>query len=136
MTQNPTIPLLALCIAAAITGAGCASLGGGGDVATERLLAAAGFQMRLAGSEARRAELARLPQRKLGAQDHHGRTFYLYADADGCGCLYVGTPRAYDRYERLAIAHEQSVRRLDPVKDDPLGAVELSDWGPWAPWWW
>lgn len=114
---------------------GCASLTNGKDVETERLLSAAGFQMRLADSDAKLAQLSAMHQRKVAPQDQNGRTMYMYADEKGCKCLYVGTQRAYDRYERLALAHEMSVRRLETSEDRQDAAMELGAWGPWGPWW-
>lgn len=128
-------PLASVLLVVTIT-SGCASLTNGKDIETERLLAAAGFQMRLADTDAKLAKLSQMPQRKVAPQQHDGRTFYMYADEKHCKCLYVGTQRSYDRYERLALAHELSVRRLETAEDRQAAAMDLSSWGPWGPWWW
>lgn len=83
--------------------AGCAVIQGQKAIQMERLLAAAGFQMRLADSPEKLRHLKTLTQRKLVPHQRDGRVYYVYADATSCQCLYVGTEKAYQRYQRLAL---------------------------------
>ena len=73
-------------------------------IETERLLAAAGFQMQLAHTPQRVAQLEALEQRKLVAHPRNGSVYVVYADASSCQCLYAGTEQAYRRYRKLALA--------------------------------
>jgi hypothetical protein len=133
---SPTLAFVALVASLTLLlTSGCATFGRGEDIQTERLLASAGFQMRLADTDEKLAALKIQPQRKVVPQQENGRTYYLYADDDLCKCLYVGTERAYDRYERLALVHQLSIRRLEAADDRRAAAMDLAAWGPWAPWW-
>jgi len=71
--RRPWIPLLLIALLA-----GCASTQRGQAEKTERQLIAAGFQMRLADTPSKLAQLEALPQRKLTPHDHEGRPFFLY----------------------------------------------------------
>jgi hypothetical protein len=104
-------------------------------IETERLLAAAGFQMQFADTPRRAAQLEALEQRKLVSQPRNGGVYVIYADARWCECLYAGTEQAYRRYRKLAL-HRQAgeAESLAPVESGgpPLDWVT---WGPWGPWW-
>ena len=88
--------------------AGCAMNRNQKAVEMERLLAAAGFKMRLADSESKLAQLKELPQRKLVAQDWSGKVVYVYADASNCKCAYVGDEEAYKHFQDLALERQIS----------------------------
>ena len=104
-------------------------------IETERLLAAAGFQMRLADTPDKLTRLTAQPQRTLVPHNQDGKIMYSYADAKVCKCIYVGTERAYGRYQKLALVHEDSVRRLQAAQYQEDAAMDMSTWGPWGPWW-
>lgn len=131
-----TVVTLLVTLVAGSLLSGCASIRNSKDMETERLLAAGGFQMRLADTDDKLAQLSQLPQQTVVPRQHDGKTYYVYADQKVCKCLYVGTQRAYDRYQRLALAHEASVRRLEAAEAQEDAAMDLSTWGPWGPWWW
>jgi hypothetical protein len=114
---------------------GCASMGRSKAMDTERLLMAAGFQMRLADSDEKLAQLEKLPQRTLVPHDHDGRPVFVYADAKFCKCLYVGTEVADRRFERMSVVKGLVVRRERIATDRADAAMNLSAWGPWGPWW-
>ena len=104
-------------------------------IETERLLAAAGFQMRLADTPDKLTRLTAQPQRTLVPHNQDGKIMYSYADAKVCKCIYVGTERAYGRYQKLALVDEDSVRRLQAAQYQEDAAMDMSTWGPWGPWW-
>ena len=120
---------LALCAALALLAAvGCTAIRRSDAMDTERMLAAAGFQLKLADSPARLAKVQGLPQRKLTRVPFQGENRFVYADAQFCKCLYAGTEKAYDRYQKLAIKQE--------IADEQLEAsLDWDDWGMWGPWW-
>ena len=91
---------------------------------TEQVLAAAGFQMKEATTPEQRANLEAMTQRKIVIQDQEGKTRYVYADAEGCGCVYVGSEKNYDEYQKLSLKQEIAQDNLDASLD----------WGMWGPW--
>jgi len=100
--------------------AGCAMNRNQKAVEMERLLAAAGFKMRLADSESKLAQLKELPQRKLVAQNWGGKVRYVYADASICKCAYVGDEEAYKTFQDLALERQISDEdRRAAERDNP-----------------
>ena len=78
--------------------AGCATA-----AKTETLLSQAGFRQIPADTPAKLAHLRTLPERRLVARtSKDGKKYYVYADPDGCKCLYVGDPAQYQSYQRIA----------------------------------
>jgi hypothetical protein len=114
--------------------AGCASTA---VQDTEQMLSAAGFQMRVADTPQKQAQLAALPPHQLVSQrldkGSSETTGYVYADPDHCHCLYVGDTRAYQAFQQLAFQKR--------IADEQLRAAEMQqnaalDWGVWGPGFW
>ena len=57
----------------------------------EDLLAAAGFQVKIADTPQRLAAMKRLPPNKFVTKVVNGQPVYLYADPLVCKCVYFGT---------------------------------------------
>ena len=57
-----------------------------------------GFEVRVANTPEKRAELQKLPPNKLVTHDKNGKTYYIYADPNGCRCAYVGSAEAYANF--------------------------------------
>jgi hypothetical protein len=108
--------------------AGCAAMEKREAVDTERLLAAAGFKMKLADTPERLAHLKTLTQLKVVPHDRNGKLYYVYADAAGCQCLYAGNPADYQRYENLAV--KQNIAQMNEA-----ASMDWGMWGPWEPGW-
>jgi hypothetical protein len=85
-------------MAAALALAGCVSA----NVNAENLLDQAGFRRLPADSPAKVAHLLTLPPRRLIGRTHQGKKYYVYADPEGCKCLYIGNSAEYQSYLRLA----------------------------------
>jgi len=86
-------------------------------------LVQAGFVAKRASTPARASMLGRLPPGRF-LRHWHGRTpSYAYADPDGCGCLYLGTARAFRRYARRT--------GTSPTAEDHRDF--LWDWDAWGP---
>lgn len=132
MSRKPRV--LFVLLASAGLASGCATFERGKAMDTERELAAAGFQIRMADTPEKLAELQGLPQRQIGPISRDGRTFFVYADAKFCKCLYAGTERAYDRYERIALVKGLVVRRQETADAFRDATLDLGAWGPWYPW--
>ena len=98
--------------------------------AREDKLSAAGFVIRPANTAEREAMLARLPANKFVRRASGDSVHYVYADPLVCGCLYVGTQEAYNRYKAL-----QQTQHL--ADEQLLTAQTYSDaawsWGAWGP---
>jgi hypothetical protein len=123
----PTKTLVPATIALSL--AGCAALHAGDSRATESMLTAAGFQMKRADTAEKLAHLQTLPAGKILRREQQAQTYYVYADPNGCRCLYAGRQPEYERYRELA-------RQQTAADEEALVTDEASDfrlWGP-GPW--
>jgi len=68
-------------------------------VLPNNLFTAAGFTVKYATTPKKRAILRSLPPDKLIKRTKDGKLYYVYADAAGCNCAYIGTPAAYAAYQ-------------------------------------
>ena len=68
-------------------------------VVPNNLFTAAGFIVKYATTPEKRAILRSLPPDKLVKRTKGGELYYVYADAAGCNCAYVGTAQAYAAYQ-------------------------------------
>ncbi len=101
---------------------------------TEDRLATAGFVSRPADTPQREAMLQRLPADHFARRDVRGRSVYLYADPLVCGCLYVGSEQAYDRYREQMVQQHLAGERQLAVQIIPDPDWSLDGWGgPWGP---
>jgi hypothetical protein len=104
-------------------------------VEAERILAAAGFQMKFADTPELLTKLQAMPQRTLVPHKQNGALRYVYADATSCKCLYAGSEKAYQRYQQLALKHQEAQDRLQAAKMNAAASMDWGAWGAWAPWW-
>jgi|RhiMetdeSRZDD1v2_1073273.scaffolds.fasta_scaffold113013_6 hypothetical protein len=89
---------------------------------TERILTAAGFQIEPADTPERLTQLRTLPAHRVVRSSRDGQPRYVYADPDGCQCLYVGGPKQYEKYKTLTLrAWEKELSEEAPM------ATEASD---------
>ena len=114
---------------------GCATVGHE-RLTTGEVLSAAGFQMQVADTPERLTSLGALPARTLVRQVRDGRTSWVYADARGCGCEYVGTAAQYQQYQRLKLERELADEQLRAAQEYGNAAATWGAWGPWGPWSW
>ena len=101
----------------------------------ERMLAAAGFQMKLADTAEKLEHLNTLPQRKLVPHQKGSEVFYVYADSTYCKCLYGGPEKAYQRYQQMAV--NKSIEEMSASyaqHDNPMQTVDAMDWNLWTNW--
>lgn len=118
---------LALCAALA----GCAAIERHEAEQTEQLLSAAGFQMRPADTSAKLADVERLHQHKLVRHERDGETTYVYADADGCKCLYTGNQASYDEFQKLQAQENIAQQEMMAAEMNQQAAMNWEMWGPW-----
>jgi hypothetical protein len=107
--------------------AGCQAIENSEAENTEQLLAAAGFQMKEATTPEQMANLEEQTQRKLVIHDQDGQARYVYADAQDCKCVYVGSEWNYDEYQKLSVKQEIAEDRLE-------ASMDWDTWGLWGPW--
>ncbi len=121
--------ILSITVVAATIAVASPAAAMGSRRATESDLSAAGFIARPATTPQRQEMLARLPSHKVLMRQHGDVVHYVYADPQGCNCLYVGDQAAYQRYsaamQQQHIADQQS-----------FAAQEYNDaqwnWGAWG----
>jgi len=112
----------------------CAAIQNQNAMDTERLLAASGFQMRLADTPEKLAHLQTLSQRKLVPHPHDGKVYYVYADAGYCQCVYIGNENAYQRYQQIAMQKEIADEQRMAAEMNANASMNWGLWGPWGPW--
>ena len=103
---------------------GCSNLQKSGATDTENMLAAAGFRMKVATTQAQQAHLDALPKRKMVTHIQNDNVYYSWTDAEFCHCIYRGGPRAYGQYQKMLIQQSNA---------EMMENAEFA-WGPWGPW--
>ena len=94
----------------------------------EDLLAAAGFQVRIADSPHRLAAMRRLPPNKFVTKVVNGQPVYLYADPLVCRCVYFGNQQNWAAYRQEVLAKQLA----DEAQMTALMYQSAWDWGPWG----
>ena len=117
-----------------ITFGACAAMKNQEAMQVERTLAAAGFQMKFADTPEKMDHLQTMQQRTLFPTQRDGKPYYIYADATNCKCLYVGTEKAYQRYQKLAIEQQIAEEQRNAAEMNQMSAMNWGMWGPWGPW--
>ena len=97
-------------------------------VQKEDLLAAAGFQVRIADTPQRLAALKRLPPNKFITRGVNGQPVYLYADPLVCRCVYFGTQQNWAAYRQEVFARQLA----NEAQMTAIMNEEAWDWGPWG----
>jgi hypothetical protein len=92
----------------------------------EALLQEAGFVRNPADTPEKMERIRSEVQRKvIPVQEEDGQTYYLYADADFCRCLYAGDEFAFRRFEDLV--HRENLERNSCI-DDRLRSTQFEPW--------
>jgi hypothetical protein len=113
---------------------GCAYTARQRAATVEPMLSAAGFKMKLADTPVRLAKLKALPQLKLKPLKRHGKLYFAYADADGCGCMYLGNQSAYQNYQGLVVQQHivDEDRAAANVDEDAAIVEDDAAWDEWG----
>ena len=120
---------MVLCIIIMLTG--CAAIEKQDAIATERLLAAAGFKMQFADTAEQTDQLKNTAQRTLVPKRRGDNVYYIYADALACHCLYVGNEQAYQRYQQLALKKQIANQEVMAAEMNEDNALDWDSWGVW-----
>lgn len=117
------VPMIALILALT----GCAAIRANETHWTEQLLTAAGFQAEPAATAEELAHLRTLEARVFVKEMRNGEARYVYADPDVCRCLYAGSERQYQTYQKLLVQKE--------IAEEQASAVGWTVWDRWSwPW--
>ena len=120
-------------LAACVALVGCASVGA---QEKEGQLSAAGFVRLQADTPEKASKLAALPQNTIVFSQRKKGPVYIYADAAGCNCAFVGSPAAYQQYQQIRAAN--NIAQMQEVTAE-LNVAAAEDWGgawgPLAPGW-
>ncbi len=115
---------------------GCASNGTSmtpqvpGPQTREQLLSAAGFKQVFPTTPAQKTRLSSMPQKQVFLISQGPKVYYVYADANGCGCLYAGNERNYQNFQNLAAQAQMAAEQYQAAQ------MENWDWYGWGPGWW
>ncbi len=109
---------------------GCAMIEKSNATDTEQMLSAAGFNMKVADTPEKLAHVTSMKQRELVSHIKDGYVYYAYADAEFCKCLYVGSEKSYQEYEKLDI--QQNTAEMNQEAAMNWGA--WGGWDAWGPW--
>jgi len=88
--------------------AGCSGAPVNKTLQAEEALAAAGFQLKMADTPAKLDRINRMPQKQVVRGMVKDREIYLWADAAGCQCYYVGSLQNYEQ-----LRHNQREEKAD-----------------------
>ena len=113
---------------------GCATMEKNSTMKTEELLAAAGFRMKVADTPEKLAHLKSMQQRTFLTHTRDGYTYYAYADAEFCRCLYMGTEGNYREFAHLKIQQNTAEANLEAAEMNQEAAMNWGPWGGWVAW--
>lgn len=121
--------LWALTSTAVLIIAGCAGAPVDKTLQTEELLGTAGFQLKMADKPASLERISRIPQKQVVHGMVKDREIYVWANAAGCQCYYMGSRLNYERMLQIQQENQAQYRinLYDAQDNDPL-------WGNTADW--
>jgi hypothetical protein len=102
----------------------------------ESRLSAAGFELKLADTPEKLAHLKTMGQRRLFPISRDGDMVFIYADAQGCKCIYVGSQKNYQEYQRLAIQQHVVDEQHVTAEENQMAAETNAQmtWDVWNLW--
>ena len=113
--------------------AGCMTMGA---QEKEGQLAAAGFVRQQADTPQKVAKLQALPQNTIVYSQRKQGNVYIYADAAGCNCAFIGSDAAYQQYQQIRAANNIAQMQETTAMLNQEAALDWGGaWGPYAPGW-
>ncbi len=110
----------------------------------DNIFTISGFVPQFANTPRKLAHLRALPPDRLLTRTRNGKTLYLYADPNGCVCVYVGTADAWRTYQNggppgyagdtsdKPLPRYNSNQMIDEMSEDPYvndpGAPSMDDY--------
>jgi len=101
---------------------------------TERMLAASGFHMKLADNPEKLSHVTELTQRKVVPHEKDGKTYFVYADAKYCKCVYIGDQEAYQEFSQMLEQKEMEDEDRMISEENRDASMNWALWGPWPLW--
>jgi hypothetical protein len=113
--------------------AGCMAMGA---QEKEGQLAAAGFIRQQADTPLKVAKLQALPQNTIVYAQRKKGNVYIYADAAGCNCAFIGNDAAYQQYQQIRAANNIAQMQETTALLNQEAMLDWGGaWGPYAPGW-
>jgi hypothetical protein len=111
--------------------AGCSGAPVNKTLQAEEALAAAGFQLKMADTPAKLDRINRMPQKQVVRGMVKDREIYLWADAAGCQCYYLGSLQNYEqlRHNQREEKADRRINLYNAQHDDPLW--QSYSWDSW-----
>jgi len=122
------LPLVAL----GLSVTGCATIRAHQTAETEQILAAAGFQVKLADTPEKLAHLQTLTPRKVVRQVRDGQPQYVYADPETCKCVYVGDEQRYQKFQELSLQKKIADEQMSEALANWDASMGWEGWGRWG----
>ena len=121
--MRKTVRSVLVTLAASAALAGCMAMGA---QEKEGQLAAAGFVRQQADTPQKMAKLQSLPQNTMVFSQRKKGNVYIYADAAGCNCAFIGNDAAYQQYQQIRTRQQHRADARDdgdaePGRRDGLG---------------
>lgn len=134
-SSKPCFSVFLLFVCTAFVTAGCQTVQDHAAESKEALLSAAGFQMKQAGSDEQLQDVRDLPQRRFVAHTVNGQVLYVFADAASCQCIYVGSEKNYQQYQKMAYDKDLTDEKEMTAELNETNSLNWGIWGGWGPWW-
>ena len=93
------------------------------------MLSAAGFQIKVADTEAKRQSLAEEVPYKLQMHTRNGQVLYTYANP-AKNILYVGGQKEYQAYQKMMVQQNIAAQYQSAAAQQQMTAAEWGYWGP------
>jgi hypothetical protein len=130
---SKTVRIVLVTLAASAALAGCMAMGA---QEKEGQLAAAGFVRQQADTPQKMAKLQALPQNSIVFSQRKKGAVYIYADAAGCNCAFIGNEAAYQQYQQIRTANNIAQMQETTAMLNQEAAMDWGGaWGPYAPGW-
>ena len=98
----------------------------------ENLLADSGFKKLTLNTPAKIAAFKKMPKHRISKTTFKGKSVYVYPDQNVCGCLYIGSPTAYNTYIKKATQQmiDTRVNQMYQTDDpyNPTATMAHLDW--------
>jgi hypothetical protein len=128
-----TVRMALTAFAASTALAGCMTMG---VQDKEGQLSAAGFVRHEADTPQKVAKLQALPQNTIVFAQRKRGNVYIYADAAGCNCAFIGNEAAYQQYQQIRTANNIAQMQETTAMLNQEAAMDWGGvWGPYAPGW-
>jgi hypothetical protein len=111
-----------LLLAMAVWSGGCALLRESEASSKEKMLVAAGFQIRPADTPQKQAALSALTPYRIQMRTKANAVHYSYADPKQ-NRLYIGGPKEYAAYQKLSLQQEIA-------EEQEMASMDWDMWGP------